>query len=208
MFKKCKVVMLPTEKVTQIYIARTGGLGYYNKPTTYTVPGQGQHLYILSDEEIKEGDWTYSFQLAIFKNAFGPLGSVIGSDKFIKEELGAKKVIASTDSSLELPRPSDSFIKKYCELGGIDEVRIEYEDVEVYTRDIPRHLLSPDDRDIIHKVKVAPDNTITIKKIKDNWNRTEVLDLIESFVLSTHHIPLNKHPERDDAINKWIKENL
>ena len=38
-----------------------------------------------------------------------------------------KKIIASTDSSLNLPKLSNDFIKKYCEVGGIDEIMIEYE---------------------------------------------------------------------------------
>lgn len=40
------------------------------------------------------------------------------------------------------------------------------------------------------------------------YTKEEVLNLIEDFVMSTHHIPLNQHPERENSINKWISENL
>jgi hypothetical protein len=35
-------------------------------------------------------------------------------------------VIGTTDESLGLPKPSQAFIEKYCKVGGIDEVLIEY----------------------------------------------------------------------------------
>lgn len=62
---------------------------------------------------------------------------------------------------ISLPRPSNEFLKKYCELGGIDKVLIDYKINNtlgadpVYFPDEPQHIL-----------KIAPDNTISIYTIK------------------------------------------
>ena len=55
--------LLPTDKESRIYACRTGGLGFYKEPHTYTIPNQGRHMYItlpqsdLEISKIKEGDW-------------------------------------------------------------------------------------------------------------------------------------------------------
>ena len=137
-FKKAKVVMLPTNEKANIYAARTGGLGFYNEPKTYTVNNQGRHLYIISDDEIKEGDWFYNIHSKIVGRA---------AFNFGKDEL-AKKIIATTDSSLgfsfkvnhgvstttaftPLPQPSQQFIQKFVEEYNkgniITNVLVEYQ---------------------------------------------------------------------------------
>src|SRR5690606_13273419 len=113
-----KVVMLPTEKANKpaFYYSRFNSKNYkfsFRQGNNY----QPQHLYIISNEEIKDGDWFYS-----------PKVNKILRNLFNKFEQGDKKIIATTDSSLGLPTPSNSFIKKYCELGGIDEILVEYKE--------------------------------------------------------------------------------
>jgi hypothetical protein len=114
-FKRAKVVMLPTEKATNIgKYQDTGNLVYNNNND---IPrGDFQHLYFLSDDEIKEGDWF------LYYNKYN---QIEGIARFIKEEgenntlvekyskitgfskcyigiLGCKKhkIIATTDTSL------------------------------------------------------------------------------------------------------------
>ena len=89
---------------------------------------QPQHLYFTTDEEIKEGNWfiNTNFQKIYQANSenskniieFGPHPEI-------------RKIIATTDPELELPQPSQAFIKAYCEQGGFDEVDVEY--VEMIT---------------------------------------------------------------------------
>jgi hypothetical protein len=118
MKKKVKVIMLPTEKATHIenrehpkewHIWGDGSISY---------KGYITHLYIISDDEIKESDWYLSC-----------ISNIIINDNNLKSIEGDKKVIASTDESLGLPGIPDSFIKKYVEENGkVDEVLIEFTD--------------------------------------------------------------------------------
>lgn len=103
---------------------------------------QPQHLYIISDEEIKEGDW---------KIVFDSLTSTVRTVEIHKHSkdtecpifLNERKIIATTDSSLTvkhhpqgqsiylLPQPSQSFIEKFIERYNagkpITDVMVEYE---------------------------------------------------------------------------------
>ena len=106
-----------------------------------------QHLYILSDDEIKEGDWYLLDDNTINKASAN-----------LRYKNHEKKIIASTDSSLKLPRPSNEFNKKYCEEGGINEVLVEYMDYKL-------------NNEIQEVLKVAPDNTITIYPIKETFSK-------------------------------------
>lgn len=203
MFKKCKIIFYPTNDRTNIIRVTysTGSNLIYSINKTYN---QGnQHIYIVSnDEQIKVGDW-------VIVNGNQPR-RVIG----INEEsrlifdglsnltilsIGCSKVIATTNSNLGLPRLSNSFIKKYCELNGIAEVMVEYEELVDETQN-DWFGNAP----IIQKLKVAPDNTITIKKVKDNWNKKEVKELIQKYC-SGNGINWKWMPKTFD---NWIEENL
>jgi len=96
---------------------------------------QPQHLYFTTGEEIKEGDWFIHSDATVPQNNF--------SDVYVD----CKKIIASTDPKLHtneiveedvhmykkpLPKPSQAFIEKYCKLGGIDEVDVDYTDDELW----------------------------------------------------------------------------
>lgn len=170
MKKKINIVMLPTED-TKSKVWRnnsTDKLFYFEKTpntiirNTYTP----QHLYFLSDEEIKEGDWYFNSNTKTILKA--KANNVLTINLFRDR---CKKIIATTDESLEivskginpvyerLPRPSDDFLKRYCELGGIDECLVEYEDISY--PNLEEEIPQPKK----YKLKVAPDNTITVKPI-------------------------------------------
>lgn len=219
-YKKSKVAMLPTEKASNIKLVPKGEydginnkilkkdiLYYVEEATPYGYPSQ--HLYILSDDEILVDDWVYT------KNH--------ETQKFVIEKIAdnytalvskkiAKKIIASNDPELKLPRPKDSFIKKYCELGGIDEVLVEYEDKGKY--------VFYGDHGNGHEVykpnwvlKLAPDNTISIKPVKEIWNREEVKKLlIEAWEEAENCImcklEISKNYQILEERNNWIEENL
>ena len=92
-FKKTKVVMLPTNEkatvgsiVTRPSDNRMATVNVLTKDDTQ--PCIHQHLYFLSDEEIKEGDWLYNgTEIWQVKSYYGfqPI---------------TKKIIATTDKSL------------------------------------------------------------------------------------------------------------
>lgn len=216
-FKKSKIVMLPTEKASQIQrknnlicstgltqqdiyrIPKEGTLNYYSAPIKYedNQYWKSQHLYFLSDEEIKAGDWAINIENKSVNYPFQFDFEFIenGYKNFIK------KIIASTDPLLNLPRPSDSFIKKYCELGGIENVMVEYTGEYYYSNEI-----------FPLTVKVAPDNTITIKAVKDSWNREEVIELMRKAwnASSEESGCLQPSYEGPDPIefDEWIETNL
>lgn len=169
---------------------------------------QPQHLYFLSDEEIKEGDWCVNTGGDISKS------TPFRVDETVLDFPLIKKIIATTDTSLTvddprsqlkgtlmLPKPSPSFIENFIEEYNngnvITEVLVEYND-DIWGNGqiiIPSH------------VRVdSKDNTITTRKVKDNWNREEVAKLIEKTILNFIGSADDEHT--NDKINKWIEQNL
>ena len=212
-FKKAKVILLPTG-----FIARRNEIGLQAYKTNLRIINNTeeenlifnqQHLYIISDDKIKGGDWFYNIHSKIVGRA---------AFNFGKDEL-AKKIIATTDNSLgfsfkvnhgvstttaftPLPQPPQQFIQKYIE---------EYNKGNVITDVLVEELRSSDgyydEQDIWHwrtlGLKINPkDNTITIKKVKDSWNREEVIKLLRDAHLDIVDGNYSK------GLNKWIEENL
>jgi len=240
MKKKIKIIMLPTKEKAPSKILLweiSKELEYYTESVTTREGKSGfpQHLYFLSNEEIKDGDYGL-----ININGHGTIGKISYDIKhntwdlitadgikypFSNKEY-IKKIIATTDESLNLycwncnhkkqiatglctkcgrfgdtkrflPRPSNEFLKKYCEVGGIDEVLVEYEQdylnrkcsncnlgqegncelkLEnkccVFTgnedkdKDYWISCLDDESDSEIYRLKVAPDNTISIYPVK------------------------------------------
>ena len=146
---KRQVVMLPTNEASSIYKHDKEGLsfsitGKYLKTNCI----QPQHLYIISNEEIKEGDWCINKNKDTLYQLKG--GSVTKDTKNDWD-----KIIATTDTklactcihceykrgnrgickkcskeSISLAYIPESFIKKFVESqGSITEVLVEYEAV-------------------------------------------------------------------------------
>ena len=167
MKKQVDVVMLPTEKVSKIIRCHNNKLWYNDTKWLNTY----QHLYLLSDDEIKEGDWIFVFGVII--KVLMCNNEILFFDNGTKtQRIECKKIIATTDESLRkpsgemypewdyLPRPSNEFLKKYCELGGIDKVLVEY---ELDSFKFMSTLCTTKQEE--YKLKVTLDNTITIYPI-------------------------------------------
>lgn len=124
MQKKYKLVMLSSFEKTNLYIV--DGELHYSITTFKTLDKirKTQHLYILSDEEIKENwkgiAYKHDVQVGIFNHFYT-------ENKWYKN---AKKVIASTNTSLNLPLiPKsfiDYFIKEWNKGNKIDEIELEH----------------------------------------------------------------------------------
>ena len=161
-----------------------------------------QHLYLISDDEIKKGDWFYS----ISENK---VSRASGSKEFMEifnSTQDCKKVIASTDHELclhhetypgdisavhvQLPGIPEQFIKAYVEAGGIDEVMVEY-DLECTFCNEP-YLINEGQYcndanckgEAISKLKLTDNNEVTI------------------CVLAKHLNPKEKMYSRDEVITK------
>ena len=173
-FNKANVVMLPTDQKTNGMICKdiTGQDKIIAIKTKYLMAHEdyvGHHLYIISDDEIKEGDWFYNIHSKIVGRA---------AFNFGKDEL-AKKIIATTDSSLWrpshkyasdvilLPQPSQQFIEKYIEEYNkgniITDVLVEYELIS--NEEYFGNTINPDD-DVPYfdeNLKINPkDNSLNI----------------------------------------------
>jgi hypothetical protein len=148
-FINANVVMLPTNQKTDGMICKdiTGQDKIIAIKTKYLMAHEdyiGHHLYVISDDEIKEGDWCYHSEISqeytIIKDSIKSkrLHPAKGVFQWKKTEnvwyKKAKKIIASTDGSLNnlpekpnfssymsfslgnpLPQPSQQFIQKYIE---------------------------------------------------------------------------------------------
>lgn len=264
-FKKSKVILLPTNQkvintkeyqlllsnslfwTSKIEIERyTEGWFFLNNSSNpnscaITVPNvenlKHQHLYIISDDKIEEGDYYIIDGIPeLLKN---------NGLKFIDDY--CKKVIATTDTSLlidtyinqgdtvkgdliikrgsdyttglkgriNLPQPSKQFIQKFVEEYNkgnvITDVLVEYEEI-IYNPEKEREYQSNDriyieDCDKQTRLKINyNDNTITVKKVKNNWNCEEQIDVIEKYLL-TKEIDVYRRTKRSD-IKKWVEENL
>ena len=177
-FKKGKVVMLSTNEPSKI-----GNLATYQKRSLAKVIKEGVNpigsivqfwnLYIISDDEIKKGDYIYctitnAIEIAKYNH-----------DYLIRDW---KKVIATTDTSLYihqketislpervfyLPQPSQQFIQKYIEEYNrgniITDVLVEYELIS--NEEYFLNTINPDD-DVPYfdeNLKINPkDNTLNI----------------------------------------------
>ena len=150
-FKRAQAIMLPTNNKSLLYINYSKlQLNKFEQLDT-----NNQHLYIISDDKIKEGDWYIeldinSLPLSIKKADYNK------TNEFSLKPYSdyCKKIIATTDTSLNkkhncdcgattyegcsqcleiLPQPSQQFIEKYIEEYNkgniIKDVLVEYEEI-------------------------------------------------------------------------------
>lgn len=205
-----KIIMLPTDGngvislCSKILLIQNDELNYHNN----------QHLYILSDDEIKEFDWFLTFDVvgrpanichASELRANGLMYDRVTDNCYnFTVENSSKKIIASTDKTLNLPEPSQKFIEYYVKAHNdgtpITEVNVEYKEYTVdgivWFQESPYSIKHTKKR-----LKVNTDNTITIKRVKDSWNRKEVEELCTKAFRT--QFGTGKY-----GIEKWIKENL
>lgn len=243
-YQQCKVVMLPTDQKAQLHsITKNNDRDLVIRVKTETQAlfcnrsiesgiRKVYHLYLLSDDEIKEGDWFYDSEVNKTYQQSGILSDrVVMSSKHSHYINNCKKIIATTDKSIRveqtidgifgknyLPFPSDSFIQKYIEEYNkgkpITDVLVKYT-YNLLTFHTFQEKVKPE-------IRVNKDNTITItiKKVKDSYSREEVEKLcreafqagckigglVEKSITTGEDHLLGK----DDVLGEhsWIKENL
>ncbi len=193
-YQDAEVVMLATEKASIIlsesnilvWDKSTECLGGYKKDCVFTP----QHLYFLSNEKIKEGDWCYN---KITKQITQAKTSFYGNFNWVK-------IIATTDISLGLPQPSKSFIqafiRAYNEGKPITKVLVEMEEYATETT----YGLGIDCGIPLFRLKLNSSNEVIIKKVKDSWTR-------EEFMNALHKVELNHNKDYSKLWNE-IEENL
>jgi len=243
MFKKCKVVMLPARKATTIAKSMTSGKLFYHKTLELAKRhnewegGTFMNLYVLSDDKIEANDWCMcDDRNHISENPKYRLGKcikIVNGWIYTMDGMGenpdwTKKIIATTDLNLTvlsdksnfevpLPMPSDLFIKKYCELKGIDQVLVEYENKGKCVkckREKEGHVCEcGEDSNYEYQIlpKLASDNTITIRKVKDSYTKEEVIKLLETysdFVDDLYRPHTSNNILAWESKDEWIEKNL
>ena len=214
MWNKCSVVMLPTNEKAKSQLILEDKI-FKLHPSKIDIGNKNyQHLYITSDEEIKENDWFYDFELKRLSKLIKTCQTPSLWEKIIW-----RKIIATTDTSLTVvtklslkegniihtcdahdnfPHPSPQFIQHYIEEYNkgnvINEVLVEYDDEPTQDGDWTKYSI----------LKINSDNTINIKPIKDSWGKKEVIELISKmrFDLDKTMVISN------ESFVNWIEENL
>lgn len=201
--KKTRVIMLPTKEKAPIgKLLSNENVLVYNVGHGKIPMGIQQHLYFLSDEKIEEGNWFIDLrdkESELYYEDLYVASDTLGVE--LANKLG-KKVIASTDSSLGLPKPSNSFIEKYIKLFN-ENKQIQWVNVE-YERDYKTSSYSDQHQEWFDKLKVDKSNEITIKPIKDSWNREEVIELLAKYAAPQYF----KIEEEIKAAKDWLDKNI
>jgi len=198
--KRCKVVMLPTNKAENCILKDRDGRMRWEKryftqeylnssPDSITglLYPKSYHLYITSDDKIEEGDIWINLDTNTLHN-----GNLF---ELADRAPSCKKVIATTDSELkDVPQIPQKFIEEYCRKGGIDEVDVEYWDGS-----------SANEYDTSLKIN-HKDNTINIHLIKNTYTREEVEAIAAKFLL----LGFGKSAEGRNAEilceSRWLEE--
>lgn len=227
-FKKCSLVILPTNEridvgsiVTRPSDNRMAIVNVLTKDDPQ--PCVHQYLYILSDEEIKEGDWYITSDNKLLQCRKVLMKLIYTYGDYGRNPNGCRKVICTTDKSLVmkfdiiggfetglcLPQPPQSFIEyfvhEYNKGNVVSEVEVEYE--QIHWKGTK---LSYEDK---FNLKINPkDNTITINKLKDMYSREELEYLLHRVVNESHcGFDRIKHANSNECagfVNKWIETNL
>lgn len=218
MKKKCNVVMIATDKTESYLYTNPKGILFHNIRNTVKRDSicNPQHLYILSDDEIKEGDWFMSMFLSY------PLHNIQGGHPDYPDASGCKKIIATTDHNLtknisrplgvtqSLPSIPQSFIDKYVSEYNagrkIESVMVEYD--EHYNTGVvdcgDEDLWDSGYSDYTLKLN---DNTIIIHSIKDSWNRQELIKTIREAIVNPDTFCTGIIFDNNKS-NTWIETNL
>lgn len=226
MFKNAKVVMLPTKKASEngllfsmlskrlfkAYRKMHGNkifeIDNFGKEYHDLIPHE---IYIVTDDEITDSDWVIDLLSKEVRQIFEKdMISVSHVNRYHKDIY--KKIIATTDESIgitdysvspvrnfiKLPKPSDSFIKKFIEEYNkgkeLVNITVEYEEWNW-------NPIDAEYAEILYRVKVhSSENTITIRKIKKSWNREEMEQIVKVL-----HFRFKATKEECD---KWISDCL
>jgi len=227
MKKKRKLVLLPTTNAENSIIKyRNDSLLHQKSLLTQSYLKEfgkkSFHLYLISDDEIKERDW-YIEDLGLpdstllhqmDKASYEGWNSTDSKKDNLKRRCA--KVIASTDSELKLfqdlygiphylPQFSENFLKAYCKAGGkITEVMVEY------SRFCSVGKYPIDQNNWYEALKLRDDNTVIISTVKTNINKESLPKIIKNILddLNTNQEQLLTDEDIEDYIKTWIVNNL
>lgn len=215
MKKTHKVVMLATEKASNLCLADTKLV--LIKEAKYNLSNiKVQHLYIISDDEIKEGDWWYNASTGLIWKVTADNVKCYNQPSNM-DRTGLNKIVATTDKSLgytdhrispvpnfcDYPQLPESFIqayiKAYNEGKPITEVDLE---MLISTSGSTAGELKDNEKLII---KTRPDNTVIVHQSK-MYSKKEVEKLCEKAFRAGREVQNNLNGNK--CPSAWIQDNL
>jgi len=229
-YKEAQIVMLPTDKVeavgdivvntlnreeialvTKTNITFDGVFRFGDTGVTFTKYSQKalepQHLYILSDDEVKEGDICVCLSELEYPN------EAIVQRGRLDTCTSCRKIIASTDPSLNLLPISQEFLKQYVQAEGIDKVLVQQDEFwENYSYGQNEYSYEPSTTQGFIDLRLMP--------AKSSWNREEVIRLLQRILYSSpdmistypdgtvDHIHMTGGSSWSPSFDMWIEQNL
>lgn len=206
---KHQIVILPTEKAVFAGLMLSKHTNFLLRVPHKSWDGQSlsdlkmyipQHLYILNNEEIRKNDW----YIDINKNRLYQCEEDSNEDMLSFINSKCKKVIASTDKSLDLPNLSEGFINKFIKMYNlgtpITNVIVEYEE-----RFANNDLVDTTTR---YFLKVHPDNTIICSSVEvKTYTEEEVINYLREIAYHVNSKGYGGHSVVAPFVRNWWKNN-
>lgn len=153
-------------------------------------------LYLVSDEEIREGDWV------IYKAAAGNLGvsQCLGIPESFNNDPDYFRIEACTDKSLGLPLIPQSFIEEYVQKQGkIDKVYVKMACYGDLTLSFEQY----------HEWKPEVINgEVIILPVKDSWSEEEFKSGCLTFMQYWMNLSSSERLAKlDNPIDDWFNKN-
>lgn len=234
-YAQCIVLLLPCNNKSELIIRHSliydNNIGLYYKEEHYDLTHQYKNLYILNDEEIKEGDWF----LCVSANGWTPIPQKCGgvsekgyriagaTNSYTPTKKDFRKIIATTDDSLtkeidcpddiegcevlhleRLPVIPENFIRHYVdEYNKGNILRSVFVEYDYYPQSGSEQMGG-----WIRELIINPEeHTIStlILPVKTTWNREELESIL--FRYAEEHALTSTKSEIDE-FNNWIDKNL
>jgi hypothetical protein len=162
-------------------------------------------LYFVTHDKVEEGD--YYLDTLIPNNSRirikNDKGRVVKNSPSYYESKFVKKIVASTDDSLGLSKPTQKFIEKFVSKYNkgniIDEVMIDFMFEKLYV--------------LADKIKTNSKKEIAISRIKDTWTMDELpIDILQNMIKYCEeqqiYDKLGRHNDFYYKAKKWVENNL
>lgn len=125
----CTPILLPTEGKSNILINDAKDIFLFEEVSSSAISKYwyNQHLYLVSNEPIKNGDWVIGTG-----DSFQNKGAAYQSNGDTSVEYPRYKIICTTDTSLGLPIIPEDFLQEYVnKQGTIDKVLVWQKDKDI-----------------------------------------------------------------------------
>lgn len=193
------IYILPTDKFQNIKLSLFENKLYLGDIASTALP---QHIYITSDEEIKEGDWCICLE-NIFKNEIFKVDSNVPNKscnvtlEFAKKYL--TKIILTTDTDLikdGVQETPDEFLEWFVQNPSCEFVKVIKDNLVDYKTILPSNEITPeqlfndDKRELVKKAILEHKNSNTspeeellnnIKYVLSVGNDSQAIRLIEQY---------------------------